>query len=223
MPTLSRYTSIPAVLDALLNRQLVLADPRRWQDLNDREIMEAFERSHVGSRVFAACMAEGKETAHHWQVFADRGHGACIRFDRDRLCAALDGTSVEHGPVSYVEWRDLGSAPLGPRLPFLKRAVFRFEREYRVVAVVPEQSVSGDAICLPIPLTCITSVYVSGELPAALFETLSSVIKRIPGCAGIPVRHSGLLRNKNWSTSLQRLIERSSAARITAVPETTRT
>jgi hypothetical protein len=206
VPTLSRYTSIPAMLDTLLNRHLVLVDPRAWKDLNDREIMEAFARSHPGSRVFAACMAEGKETAHHWQVFADRGFGACVRFDRDRLCAALDGTSVEHGPVSYVEWRDLGSTELGPRLPFLKRGVFRFEREYRVVALVPEFSVSGDALCLPIPLTCITSIYISGELPAALFETVAAMIKRIPDCAGIPVRHSGLLRNENWSASLQRLV-----------------
>ena len=153
MPSLSRYTSIPSMLDTLLNRHLALIEPRTWSDLNDREVMEAFARSHPGKRVFAACMAEGRETAHHWQVFADRGLGACIRFDRGRLAAAMNLPHIRQGPVSYVEWRELSPMmSASDRLPFIKRGVFRFEREYRVVALVEEGAASismrvSDILC----------------------------------------------------------------------------
>jgi hypothetical protein len=193
------------MLDTLLNRRLVLFSPNSWSDRNDREVMETFALWRHDSLVFASCMAEGKETAHHWQVFADRGQGACIRFDRDRLAAAINVPWVSHGPVSYVAWREL--TPYGyvdNRLPFVKRQVFRFEREYRVIATLPWEG-SGDsktAYALPIPLDCVTSVYVSGELPQPLFESLRVLIRGIPGCNRLPIRHSGLLRNENWSKAL---------------------
>jgi len=202
MPTLSRYTSIPSMLDTLLRRHLALLEPKTWSDLNDREVMETFAKSHPGKRVFAACMAEGKETAHHWQVFADRGLGACIRFDRERLAAASNLPHICQGPVSYVEWRELSrTTDASDRLPFIKRGVFRFEREYRVVALVDEGT-AAISIGVPIPLDAITSVYLSGELPKSLFDTVVTLIRHIPGCGRLRVRHSGLLRNENWSRSL---------------------
>lgn len=214
MPSLSRYTSIPSMLDALLNRHLALVEPKTWSDLNDREAMAAFARSHPGKKVFAACMAEGKETAHHWQVFADRGLGACIRFDRDKLAAAVSLPNITQGSVSYVEWREL-SPMMGAsdRLPFIKRGVFRFEREYRVVALVDEWEASI-SLGVSIPLDVITSVYLSGELPKPLFDTVVRLIRGIPGCERLPVRHSGLLRNENWSRSLAGLTSSPSAARL---------
>ena len=82
MPTLSRYTSIPAMLDTLVQRRIVLLDPATWSDRNDREMMGAYAAASPDRRVFAYCMAEGREAAHHWQVYADGGRGARINFDQ---------------------------------------------------------------------------------------------------------------------------------------------
>ena len=203
--TLSRYTTIPAMLDALLHQHLVLVNPAYWTDRNDREVMEAFTASRPTSRVFAACLAEGNETAHHWQVFADTGKGACIRFDRQRLIAAVEAAGALHGPISYVNWRDLsGAQHLGDRLAFLKRSVFRFEREYRIIAV--SEDCSAPVLNVPVPLSAITSIYISGEIPPSLFSSISSIVRSIPGCRQLRVRHSGLLRNENWSRSFENLL-----------------
>jgi hypothetical protein len=202
--TLRRYSSTLAMLDTLVHRRIALLNPRSWSDQNDREVMAYFAESVSGGRVFAYCMVEGNETAHHWQVFADRGSGACIKFDRDRFLGAVaDNPCVRHRAVSYVQWKDLGaSTPATTNLPFIKRSVFRFEKEYRLIATPPVSACSDMTYDIEIPLSCITSVYVSGEVPEPHFQTLKGLIAAIPGCRSLKVRHSGLLKNPNWSRSL---------------------
>ena len=203
MPTLSRYTSIPAALDTLVHRRISLIDPNTWPDRNDREMMAAYAAAAPHRRVFAYCMAEGRETAHHWQIYADGGRGARINFDQKRLIAALaDRPEVRHDSVSYVTWRDPGFLLSSDRIPFIKRQVFRYEREYRIIATTPDLPSDRLAYNIEIPLKCITSVYISGELPPHHFATLQSIIRKTPGCEQIPVRHSGLLRNENWACAL---------------------
>lgn len=53
------------MLDTLLNRHLALVESRTWSDLNNREVMEAFTKLHPCTGVFAGCIAEERETAHH--------------------------------------------------------------------------------------------------------------------------------------------------------------
>jgi len=207
MPTLSRYTSIPAMLDTLARRRIALLDPSTWLDRNDREMMLAYAAAAPQRRVFAYCMAEGREAAHHWQVYADGGRGARINFDQGRLLAALEGRpEIRHDTVSYVQWRDLEASLPSDRYPFIKRQVFSSEKEYRIVATVtgePSDSLSYD---VPIPTNCITSVYISGELPAAHFDTLEALIHKNPGFERLRVRHSGLLRSDKWARALANLI-----------------
>jgi hypothetical protein len=199
---LSRYTSIPAALDLLLHKRLVLISPSHWEDQNDREVMEVWERSQPESKVFAACMAQGSETAHHWQVFADGGQGACIRFSEERLCARLDALGIAHGPMSYVQWKELNRSILNSdRLPFMKRSVFRFEKEYRI-AVRANATRYTDTYPVPLDLDCVTSVYISGRVPHSLFASIQQIIKSMPGCQKLTIRPSGLLRNARWSKQL---------------------
>lgn len=200
--SLRRYTSTLAALDTLINRRITLLSPGTWADRNDRDLMTLYATSVSGKAVFAYCMAEGRETAHHWQVFADRGHGACIAFDKGRLIAAVTAdAAVRHDAVSYVNWRDLSLAKPSERLPFIKRQVYRAEKEYRLIAT-PDASHKGPAYDVAIPLNCITSVTVSGELPAAHFETFKRLVAGVPGCARLRVRHSGLLQNPRWAAAL---------------------
>lgn len=191
------------MLDTLIQQRIVLLDPSTWHDRNDREMMAAYASAVPDRRVFAYCLAEGRETAHHWQIFADGGRGARINFHQDRLMTALKAhPEIRQGFVSYVDWRTLDTSTALDTFPFIKRKVFRYEREYRVIATmagVPDDSISHE---LPVPLNCITSVYISGELPTPYFNTLKALINRTPGCERLPVRHSGLLRNDNWDRAI---------------------
>lgn len=191
------------MLDMLMHARLSLLNPSTWVDQNDREVMAHFAGTIPGRRVLACCMATGNETAHHWQIFADRGLGACVVFDRGALIAAVKADpNVEVGDVGYVNWKDLKGWGTYRRLPFIKRQVFRFEREFRVIATPLADASNERAYYVPIPLSCITSVVVSGEVPPAHFETLKEIIRSFPGCARLRVRHSGLLRNQRWSETL---------------------
>jgi hypothetical protein len=202
--SLRRYTSVLAVLDTLTRARITLLDPATWSDRNDRELMAHYAATTPGNVVFAYCMAEGHETAHHWQVFADRGWGARMVFDRARLVEAISADPlIRHEAVGYANWRDLGASVRFPEsLPFLKRQVFRAEREYRLIATPPATH-TGATYELAIPLNCIISVYVSGEISVPHFETLKGIIADIPACKRLPVRHSGLLQNPNWAKSLR--------------------
>lgn len=200
--SLRRYTSTLAALDTLINRRITLLNPASWSDRNDRDLMALYAATTPGGRVFAYCMAEGKETAHHWQVFADRGFGVCIAFDKARLIAAISqDPAIEHGPVGYVNWRDLHLFKPLDRLPFIKRQVFRAEREYRLIAT-PATKHESPAYDVAVPLDCITSVTVSGEVPFTHFETFKRLIRGIPGCGKLPARQSGLLQNTRWAATL---------------------
>lgn len=199
--SLRRYTTTLAMLDTLVHRRITLLSPTTWADQNDREVMAHYATGRPDRQVFAYCMADGNETAHHWQVFADRGLGACIKFDRDRLLDAVSREpSLSHRAVEYVQWKELKlTRGMQRDLPFIKRSVFRFEREYRLVATPPASQCQGAAFTVDIPLSCITSIYVSGEVPEAHYRTLRGLIADIPGCKKLAVRHSGLLKNPNWS------------------------
>jgi hypothetical protein len=203
-----RYTSTLAALDTLMNRRISFLSPSTWADRNDRDLMAHYAASTPGRSVFAYCMAEGKETAHHWQVFADRGFGACIVFDMARLVEAVSvDPAVRHGAVAYVNWRELRLTGPSDRLPFIKRQVYRAEREYRLLAT-PDEDYKGSTYDVPIPLNCITSVYVSGDVPPAHFETFMGIVRSIPDCKSLRLRHSGLLQNPRWAAALSAALNR---------------
>jgi hypothetical protein len=200
--SLRRYTSILAALDTLFNRRITLVNPNTWADRNDRDVMALYAASTPGRSVFAYCMAEGRELAHHWQVFADRGSGVCIAFDKARLIEAISADpAIQHRSVSYVNWRDIHLAGPLDHLPFIKRQVYRAEREYRLIAT-PNTNDNLAAYDVGIPLSCITSISVSGEVPEAHFETFRRLVGSVPDCRRLRVRQSGLLQNPRWTAAL---------------------
>lgn len=112
--------------------------PRQWYDQNDSFGLELYGKQRGGQSVYALCLAEAPEHAHHWQIFADHSHGLCIQFDREGLLEHMDGFAghVLHGPVEYMTLKKIRALEPIPteRLPFLKRDTFKSEDEYRILA-----------------------------------------------------------------------------------------
>jgi len=82
---LSRYTTLPVLLDLLKRKKIVLLDPATWEDKNDSEILKEYKKRKKCTNLFALCFSGGDETIHHWKTFADGISGCCIEFDAQKL------------------------------------------------------------------------------------------------------------------------------------------
>jgi hypothetical protein len=138
--TLNRFTTLPVVLDMLMNKHLVFSNPKNWDDKNDSEILEIYKKKKYSgkkAKLFALCFLKDHETIHHWKAFADGTSGCCIEFDKGKLTKLLsEYQGVRFGPVIYKRLKDLGDGSVDEcvaMIPFIKRWPYRFEKEFRVV------------------------------------------------------------------------------------------
>jgi hypothetical protein len=84
-----RYTSISAVIDMLLQRELTILDPQSWDDRNDRYFMALYKDRKTVSALYGLCAAQCSESYHHWRVFTNSADGACVEIRRPPLESAL--------------------------------------------------------------------------------------------------------------------------------------
>jgi hypothetical protein len=201
---LRRYTSLPVLIDMLMNERITLVSPSSWVDANDRKAMAVYQ-DHLGHGfVRAACLTEAPETFHHWQVFAGGSAGVCVHFDKTRFSAMFEGRSnCLIGPVDYVRIADIPTIDASDidRLPFMKRAGFRDEAEFRVIAVGEEE---GEVVHIPLDRTAVIRVTFSPTIPSALVESSRTMIRRIPGWEKLRVVQSRLTDSQSWQRALEK-------------------
>ena len=205
MPTpmtnfLNRYTSFPALLAMLQNREITLLSPGLWEDRNDAFYMGQYKsRKRLGTLV-ALCFSQAEETYHHWRVFTHGADGVCITFRRAPLLKALKNDGLRTGAVTYRKIADLPRLrPRLEQLPFLKRAPYEDEREFRLV--YEDQAEETETKALPIPLACISRVTLNPWLAPPLAKAMKTAIKQIAGCASLKVYQTTLLENERWKTA----------------------
>lgn len=209
--TLRRYTDVLSLLDMLKHNRLTLLPPSRWYDENDRLGLSEYGARRGKGAVFALCMAEGKEQAHHWQLFAGHSHGVSIQFEKSDFVTHLDslqasprfGGTLLHGPVIYQnlsQIRDRRPIRLED-LPFLKRETFSAEEEYRLVGW-QDDFFAGLSFTIPLPATLIKRVTLGPAMPQALAETLKDIACEHEGCRDIPFGISRMVNNASWAEAL---------------------
>ena len=203
---LRRYTNLPAVLHVLATRQITLLDPKTWDDRNDAYYLARYKMQRNLATVLALCFSEADETYHHWRVFSDGPAGVCIVFDRDNLLKTLAGIEgVSTGKVHYktVPKSRKVTFRVG-QLPFLKRAGFRPESEFR--AIYESQHEQVDHLDIPIDLSCIRYVSLSPWLPFSLRESVANSLRTIDGCNKLRVSRSTLISNDEWKSFARQAI-----------------
>jgi hypothetical protein len=194
---LRRYTNFPALIYLLRERKITLLDPASWDDKNDSYFLSLYREKKGLKSVLALCFTPAAETYHHWRVFADGPSGACIRFHRTELINAVKAqTGVSSKAVEYLRLSDVegARAKIG-KLPFLKRAPFQHENEFRIIYESRTKKQTED---IPIPLSCIDRITLSPWIPTALFEDMRRTIKDIKGCGSVKVLRSSLISNERW-------------------------
>lgn len=195
---LRRYTDFAAAMRILRRRQITLLSPSTWDDKNDRNLMEAFQRSNGSKCVLALCFAQSKETYHHWKVFAGTASGVCIKFDYSKLITAVTPQGVIADSVTYKKIPEItfGVPPPPHKLPYLKRSAFSDERELRLVWQSTTECLTYKDF--DVPIDAITGIAINPWAPQPLTDEMKLCLKSLPGCSGIPISQSQLIDSGAW-------------------------
>lgn len=195
---LRRYTDLPSLFRLLSTRNLILLDPKTWDDRNDTFYMSQYKERKGLASLLALCFSEADETYHHWHVFSKGASGVCVVFKHDALSAHLkqfEGITMKK--VVYRNTVQLGHQGLKiADLPFRKRSAFKAEEEVRVI--YESENEAHAFLDVPIELEHIHRISLSPWLHPSLADSTKAVIHSIDGCAKLPVYRSTLIANDRW-------------------------
>jgi hypothetical protein len=195
---LRRYTDIPALIYLLTERQITLLDPASWDDKNDSYFLSLYLKKKSLKSMLALCFTQTSETYHHWRVFASGTSGVCIQFEQAKLLNLItnqSGTTVE--AVQYLTLKDIRGRKLKiGELPFLKRAAYGDEEEFRIIYESAIDDVKS--LNIPIQLFCIDRITLSPWVSKNLSSHLRSTIRNIKGCKKLKIFRSTLIGNDSW-------------------------
>lgn len=200
-----RYTNLPALLYVLREKKITLLDPETWDDKNDSHYMSIYRERKSLKSLLALCFTQVSETYHHWRVFADGSAGVCIRFDRDKLVAALQKQpGLTTNDVRYLTLEEMRKKKLKvAELPFLKRYPYEDEREFR--AIYESTKRQAKSLDIAIPLACIDRVILSPWMPRALKAHVKETLRNISGFESLDVVQSSLISNELGKTTATEL------------------
>lgn len=199
MKQLRRYTNLAATINMLQRRAITLLNPATWDDKNDAYYMAEYKRLKQAKTVLALCFAESNETYHHWKVFSPGVDGVCVEFDKKALMQAFPKSrTLKRGYVDYRQIKELGadSAIRVDDLPFLKRAPFQDECEYRIVFLDMNEGIEFKDFTIEV--AWIRRVTLSPWMPKRLRDSVTATLQSIRGCSSLSIARSTLIDNEMW-------------------------
>jgi len=198
MQHLRRYTSLPILLDMLVQKRITLLDPALWEDRNDAFYIDKYRERKELKTVLALCFTQRAETFHHWKVFAGDSSGVCIRFKKEKLLACFrKKQGIKSGSVSYRLMRDLQTTPPNLNdLPFIKRKQYEDEAEFRIIYENKNKFYRSKTFAMDIE--CIDRVTLSPWIPPEVAKTVKTVISGIPDCDTIKLIRTGVVESRAW-------------------------
>jgi len=206
--TLTRYTTLPFLLDMLVRKKIVLLPPDSWPDKNDSEVMKEYKCRKKLSCLLALCFSQGDDTIHHWTAFAKGVAGCRIDFDVSKLCEAIQTFKgfkrITIRPVSYRKVNQIKSSTIKlDEMPFTKRWPYRCEEEFRIIYESNSSKESNKKLIeLSIKLDCIRSITLSQSMPKSVFKVIKNLLKNTTGIRR--VSQSNILENSIWIGKFKR-------------------
>lgn len=194
---LRRFTTIGSAIDTLREKRLAFVDPDKWDDRNDAAFMKLYRDKTKCDALKALCCTESAETYHHWRVFTQSADGCFIEFHKKALvdsvkqaadyrAEAMDYIRLDEIKVSDYQIRDL---------PFLKRAGFRAEKEYRIIYT---GACDDDTHFLKIDLSWINRIVLNPWLPPNIAKSVGDTLREVSGQQDLHVVASKLTNSQTW-------------------------
>jgi hypothetical protein len=202
---LKHYTRRCCLNSILESEVLWLADPTKWKDKNDQASVRAFSRlsGDDARQVRVLCLTEGDELIHHWNAYAGGPDGCRIDLDTEAFLERAEALGLIHDWVDYCPHNlDAASLPVA-KLPFVKRAPYRSDHEYRVIWAGPEGASPPE---IPInDLVC--SITLSYALPEADARMEKDRIAALAAKTNfnVTVHQSALWEYQNWINIFDKL------------------
>jgi|WetSurMetagenome_2_1015567.scaffolds.fasta_scaffold57635_2 hypothetical protein len=195
---LYKYTSLPVLLDILQEKKLVLLDPLTWEDRNDSYYLKKYKELVSMKTVLALCFTMKSERYHHWKVFAGDISGVCVLFYKDKLLRSFaDDPHIMMDKVEYCTVKHLrGRRPQVEKLPFIKRAPYSDEEEFRIIYKDKGPEISAKEF--RIELSSIARIKLNPWMPLPLVKSVERTIRGINGCSGFNISQTTLLENDTW-------------------------
>ncbi len=186
------------MLDILVNKRLVLSDPREWEDRNDAYYLRQYKQHEELKTLLVICFSMRRETRHHWRAFADGIAGACIEFDKAKLVSMLEtDRGLKGGMVHYPTMAEQRNDPPSvQRLPFLKRLPFVDESEYRII--YQDKRDRFDTYELKIEPSMILKITLSPHMMPEVAKSVKHILRHIEGCSKLEINRSSLLESERW-------------------------
>ena len=199
---LKKYTKLYYLEAILTERKLFLGDPANWPDKNDLFCIEVHNQANGIESTRVACLNNGPDRYHFWHVYGDCADGVCLWFDRCALEKDIesDGT-LKSGFVVYKGKKSATSVKKG-LVPFVKRAQYTDEREFRVLREVSVLKLDQDKFSFS-PLS-LKRVYLNPWLDSAKVSHWKSQIKRWQqdGLEHVEVLQNESLSSDKWKQAI---------------------
>jgi hypothetical protein len=205
---LYKYTSLPVLLDILQEKKLVLLDPLTWEDRNDSYYFKKYKELASMKTVLALCFTMKSERFHHWKVFAGDISGVCILFHKDKLLRSFaNDQHIMVDTVAYCTVKHLmGQRPSVDKLPFIKRAPYSDEEEFRIIYKDKGSEISAKEF--HIDLSSIARIKLNPWMPLPLVKSVERTIRSINGCSGFNISQTTLLENDMWKNIANSLADK---------------
>jgi hypothetical protein len=201
---LRRYTSLPILLDMLVNKKITLLNPASWEDRNDSYSLVKYQEKKRLKTLLSLCFTKKRETYHHWKVFAGNSGGVCVRFNKDKLLNSfIKDSKIKYGPVIYKTMNEMKDLFIDIEdIPFIKRKQYEDEAEFRIIYADEKIELNSKAYNLDIE--CIERIILSPWLPTAISKTIKNLIHNIPDCNSIELIRTGVIENTTWKNNVKR-------------------
>ena len=159
--------------------------------------MDMYKQAKKLRTLLALCFSQVSETYHHWRIFAPGNSGVSIEFDRAALLAELTTSGVTCSSVHYKTMNDLAISKIKLEdLPFIKRAAFGDEKEFRMVFSSKRLALATKDF--PISLSSINRVAINPWLPAPLFTSIRETLLALDDCKDLTIYQSQLIESPLW-------------------------
>lgn len=200
---LRRYTNLADAIHILKTGQLTLRDPSRWEDKNDSYFMKTYQKAIGAKSLSALCFTSSEETYHHWRIYSSGYDGVCFRLKHKEFVKTAKRTlpGLQADFVNYKYTKDVkAKRPEANDWPFLKRAAFAGECEFRLVYAQERMDMSSAGAVVPLELDAIDRIILSPWLHKSLIKSLRQTLKDVAQHPELAVYQSKLIDYKPWQT-----------------------